>query len=95
MNPDTLPLHHSGTWQEQLRNVITCPDRLLQHLGLTATDLAGAGLGGVLRPGAGIAIEPQRHPDALNRPEFPSILSAPDAPYYQKTELKLIESSSE
>ena len=52
---------------------------------------AGAGLGGVLCPGAGIALEPQRYPDAPNRPEFPSILYSPDRPYHQQTELKLLE----
>ena len=52
---------------------------------------AGAGLEGLLQPGAGIALEPQRYPDAPNRPGFPSILCTPDAPYYQKTELRLIE----
>ena len=52
---------------------------------------AGAGLGGEFRPGAGIALEPQRYPDALNRSKFPSILCTPDKPYYQRTELNLAE----
>ena len=51
---------------------------------------AGAGLSGVLRPGAGVALEPQRYPNALNTPAFSSILCTPDKPYYQRTELNLI-----
>jgi len=60
---------------------------------------AGAGLGdhasafsGKLHPGAGIALEPQGYPDALNQPEFPSVLCTPDAPYCQTTRLNLSES---
>lgn len=47
-------------------------------------DLQVAGLGG-RRYGAfaGMCLEAQGFPDAVNRPEFPSIMHAPDRPYRQ------------
>lgn len=44
-------------------------------------DLPGDGIA----PGAGLALEPQGWPDALNQPAFPPILIGPDAPYHQIT----------
>ncbi|MGR3572198.1 aldose epimerase family protein [Brevirhabdus sp.] len=37
-------------------------------------------------PHCGVALEAQRHPDAVNVPEFPSILIGPDQTYRQTTE---------
>lgn len=38
-----------------------------------------------IKPGAGLALEPQGWPDAVNQPEFPSIIACCDRPYRQKT----------
>lgn len=50
---------------------------------------AGAGLptleGTDIAPFAGIALEPQGWPDAVNFPNFPSPLCTPDKPYRQRT----------
>lgn len=35
-------------------------------------------------PHAGVCLEPQAWPDALNRPDFPAIIATPDAPYRQR-----------
>ncbi|WP_299653175.1 galactose mutarotase [uncultured Tateyamaria sp.] len=40
-------------------------------------------------PLAGIALEPQGWPDAVNNPEFPSVICTPDHPYSQTTEYKV------
>ena len=45
--------------------------------------------GRVLAPGAGIALEPQRWPDAPANPHFPGIILHADAPYRQVTEYKI------
>ena len=45
--------------------------------------------GRVLIPGAGIALEPQRWPDAPTNPHFPGILLHADTPYRQVTEYKI------
>lgn len=40
-------------------------------------------------PYAGVCLEPQGFPDAVNRPEFPSILHDPDRPYRQRLSLTI------
>ncbi len=42
-----------------------------------------------IAPGAGIALEPQGWPDAINNSGFPSVLITPDAPYRQITRYTL------
>lgn len=39
----------------------------------------------IMGPGAGIALEPQGWPDAINRAHFPTVLHTPDNPYRQVT----------
>lgn len=51
------------------------------YSGAFLPDLPDAGIS----PGAGIALEPQGWPDAVNQPSFPSTISGPDAPYHQIT----------
>lgn len=41
--------------------------------------------GTAIAPGAGLALEPQGWPDAVNHPEFPSSLCTPEQPYHQIT----------
>ena len=38
-----------------------------------------------IAPGAGLALEPQGWPDAVNHPSFPSVLCTPERPYHQIT----------
>ena len=38
---------------------------------------------------AGICLEAQKYPDSLNHKNFPSIITTPDKPYYQKTEIDI------
>jgi aldose 1-epimerase len=40
---------------------------------------------------AAFCLEPQGFPNAVNTPEFPSILVTPDAPYRQKTTVEIVE----
>lgn len=42
-------------------------------------------------PFAGLCLEAQHFPDALNRPEWPSIIYSPDRPYYQKLVVQIEE----
>ncbi|MEL6884079.1 MAG: galactose mutarotase [Pseudomonadota bacterium] len=43
-----------------------------------------------IRPGAGIALEPQGWPDAANQPAFPSIMVTPAQPYRETTRYTLM-----
>lgn len=43
----------------------------------------GGHLGAPFQPFSALCLEPQGFPDALNRPDFPSIIATPDAPYSQ------------
>ena len=45
--------------------------------------------GQTLGPFAGLCLEPQGFPDAVNRPGFPSILCSPDRPYQQVTKVEI------
>jgi len=38
---------------------------------------------------AGLCLEPQHFPDALNQPHFPSIICTPDRPYFQRLEIEV------
>lgn len=67
-------------------------DGLTLHIDSTEPGLqvyAGAFLrdipGTFIKPGAGLALEPQGWPDAVNQPDFPSIIACYDAAYQQKT----------
>lgn len=52
-----------------------------------------AGLQGVpYGPNAGLALEPQAWPDAVNRPDFPSCILRPGAHYRQRTRLRFARS---
>jgi aldose 1-epimerase len=35
-------------------------------------------------PYAGLCLEAQHYPDSLNRPDWPSIIATPEAPYKQQ-----------
>lgn len=48
-----------------------------QHLGEVAEPLDGQ----THRPFGAICLEPQGYPDAINRPQYPSIVVTPDQPY--------------
>ncbi|WP_223421186.1 aldose epimerase family protein [Tateyamaria pelophila] len=48
-------------------------------------DMPDAGI----KPGAGIALEPQGWPDSPNQPGFPSIIACPDTAYWQKTSYRI------
>ncbi|MEO0912459.1 MAG: aldose epimerase family protein [Pseudomonadota bacterium] len=37
----------------------------------------------------GVCLEAQGFPDAVNRPEFPSVIATPDAPYYQRLGVRI------
>ena len=52
-------------------------------------DLPGTGI----KPGAGIALEPQEWPDAVNNPEFPDTLCMPGRPYRQITRYRLFRAT--
>lgn len=45
--------------------------------------------GQTLMPFAGVALEPQGFPDAVNQPDFPSIIATPDQPYRQITTVEI------
>lgn len=60
----------------------------------TAAHLAahdGALPGQSLAPFAGVCIEPQGYPDAVNQPGFPSVIITPDKPYRQELRLEFSE----
>ena len=46
-------------------------------------------------PFSGICLEPQAYPNAVNRPDFPSIITAPDAPYHNTLKLTLSDENFE
>lgn len=53
--------------------------------------VAVPGLGGEMYgPFSGIALEAQDWPDAMNHPNFPSIIATPDRPYRQTTEVTIV-----
>ncbi|MEX0311813.1 MAG: galactose mutarotase, partial [Tateyamaria sp.] len=54
---------------------------LQAYSGAFLPDLPAANIG----PFAGIALEPQGWPDAVNHPEFPDVIVTPDHPYVQIT----------
>ncbi|MEX5727362.1 aldose 1-epimerase [Rhodovulum iodosum] len=55
--------------------------------GLGAVD--GGHEGQTIGPFAGLCLEPQGFPDALNKPGFPPILCSPEAPYAQRLEVEV------
>lgn len=58
----------------------------------TGTNLPGgpgAHQGQSLTPFSGLCLEPQGFPDALNKPQFPSILCSPETPYRQRLEIEI------
>lgn len=60
----------------------------------TAKHLAahdGALAGQTLTPFAGVCIEPQGYPDAVNNAQFPSVIISPDQPYRQELRLEFSE----
>lgn len=54
-------------------------------------NLRGAHPGQRIAPWAGIALEPQAFPNAVNCPSFPSIIVTPDQPYRQKLTVEIME----
>ncbi|SFI27122.1 aldose epimerase family protein [Albimonas pacifica] len=54
-------------------------------LSLSAPGLDGPPAG----PFGGLCLEAQNFPDAPNRPEFPSPIATPEAPYFQKLEIEI------
>lgn len=42
------------------------------------------------QPFAGLCLEPQGWPDAVNQPGFPSIIATPDRPYRQRTSVTIL-----
>lgn len=52
------------------------------YAGAHLPDICDAGIA----PFAGIALEPQGWPNAVNQPGFPSVIATPDAPYHQITQ---------
>lgn len=53
----------------------------------------GDGLGPPFAPRAGLCLEPQGLPNAVNTPGFPPILCTPDAPYRQTTTIEIAEAA--
>ena len=51
----------------------------------------GAHPGQCIAPWAGIALEPQGFPNAVNCPTFPSIIVTPDQPYHQRLTVEIME----
>jgi len=56
-------------------------------------DRGGAHDGQRIAPFAGLALEPQGFPDAVNQPAFPSIVVTPDNPYSQRLTVEIMEVS--
>lgn len=57
----------------------------IQMYNASAMNLPVSGLNGQkYGPFAGFCLEAQHFPDSLNRSEWPSIISTPESPYYQK-----------
>lgn len=54
-------------------------------------NLRGAHPGQRIAPWAGIALEPQAFPNAVNCPSFPSIIVTPDRPYRQRLTVEIME----
>ena len=40
-------------------------------------------------PFGGLCLEAQRYPDSLNRPDWPSVIVTPEAPYRQHLQLEI------
>ena len=59
----------------------------------TVGGLPGGHGGAVYGPFAGLCLEAQGFPDAPNRPAFPSVLCAPDAPYSQSLKVEIAAES--
>lgn len=54
-------------------------------------DRPGAHDGQRIAPFAGVALEPQGFPDAVNQPAFPPIIVTPDRPYHQRLTVEIME----
>ncbi len=53
--------------------------------------VAVPGLGGEMYGAfAGVALEAQDWPDAVNHPNFPSVIASPDRPYRQTTRVTIV-----
>ena len=50
---------------------------------------SGSGLGAPFAPNAGIALEPQSFPNAVNEPNFDKPLTTPEYPYSQKLRIEI------
>lgn len=55
---------------------------------------AGAHPGQRIAPWAGVALEPQGLPDAVNNPGFPSVIVTPDTPYRQRSIVEIVETQT-
>jgi aldose 1-epimerase len=51
----------------------------------------GAHPGQSIAPWAGLALEPQGFPDAVNHPGFPSVIVTPELPYRQRLTVEIME----
>lgn len=68
-------------------NVFTTEPGLQVYDGYMLNTAPNLGLNGTpYQSMAGIALEPQKWPDAPNQPSYPSILITPESPYYQRSE---------
>jgi aldose 1-epimerase len=61
------------------------------YTGHVLPNLRGAHPGQRIAPWAGIALEPQAFPNAVNCPSFPSIIVTPDQPYRQRLTVEIME----
>ena len=59
------------------------------YTGAGLTPKAPPHAGQNLQPFAGLCLEPQHYPNAVNTPEFPLTLATPDAPYRQTTTITI------
>ncbi|MFK7792968.1 MAG: aldose epimerase family protein [Devosiaceae bacterium] len=63
------------------------------YTGAGLSGRAGAHAQQEIAPFAGFCLEPQGFPDAVNTPNFPSIIVTPDAPYRQKLSVEIKQAS--
>ncbi|MGI3185654.1 aldose epimerase family protein [Nioella aestuarii] len=61
------------------------------YTGHVLSEVDGAHHGQRITPWAGIALEPQGFPNAVNCPTFPSIIVSPDQPYRQRLTVEIME----
>ncbi|MBX2880150.1 MAG: galactose mutarotase [Granulosicoccus sp.] len=84
---------HSGDGQMTL-DILTDQPGMQVYTAATLTTPGKGFDGQEFGPFAGVCLEAQGFPDAVNNPDFPSVMSTPDNPYKQSLSLQISETAT-